>query len=187
MAESRRTSSQVRMRRRQIYLATVERRIPLTPLPASQQHHASIRAAQTPGGPLLRPVPDPVRALPPGPRRRPPSAPPLCPFPSSVSTPSPRRAFTLVVLAVAHSSNPHARTPPNPVAQGRQRRRNRRSRPPQASLVPPVDHACRVGASRPQPRSNPPREGRVRLSPAQRRRGSTSPASSAAAPHALWP
>ena len=37
------------------FLAVVERWIPLTSLPTSQQHHASIRAAQTPGGPLLRP------------------------------------------------------------------------------------------------------------------------------------
>ena len=46
------------------FLAAVERRIPLTPLPASQRHHASIRAAQTPGGPLLSFVPAPLRPSP---------------------------------------------------------------------------------------------------------------------------
>ena len=54
-------------------------------------------------------------------------------------------------------------------------------RPSRAQLNAQVLHACRVGTSRPQPRSNPSREGRVRSSPAQRRRGSRAPANSAAA------
>jgi len=56
------------------------------------------------------------------------------------------------------------------------------TRPQSFVLGPQVACVCRLDASRPQPRSNPPREGRVWLAPASRRRGTPVPASPAAAP-----
>ena len=65
--------------------------------------------------------------------------------------------------------------PVSPAEQTRRSSHARRCSPSRAQLSAQVRHACRVVPSRPESRLIRPREGRIRTSPAMRRRGNWFP------------
>ena len=129
-----------------------------------------------------------LQAPPPGSRRRPFCAATPPTTGPRLDTPRPPLSSALVPVACRPLQRQERRTPASPAAQDRRRRSTLRHGPPRGSQRPQVDYACRVVPSRPKPRSNQPRQGRVPPTPVERRRGAElrRAAPLPRAPHLPW-